>query len=104
MPALALDYRAMVNDPADLEGNAQITPVSLSTTGADSAALSEGIYDVWCDVNCYIKVGDTPNDVTTSTGYLLVAGNVVPLIIRQGKKLGGVVSTGTGTLSAHRVR
>lgn len=104
MSALALDYRSMVNDPADLEGNAQITPISVSSTGAQSAALTEGIYDVWCDVDVYLKVGDTASDVTTSTGYLLVAGNVVPLIVRDQKKIGGILASGTGTLRAHRVR
>lgn len=104
MSALALDYRSMVNDPADLEGNAQITPVSVSTTGAQSAALTEGIYDVWADADVYIKVATTANDVTTSTGYLLVSGNVVPILIREGRKIGGILASGTGTLRAHRVR
>lgn len=103
MVGVALDYRQLVNDPADLENNSQIS-LSVSSTGAQTSALPEGIYDVWCDVNVYLKVGTTASDVTTSTGYFLIAGNVVPLLIRDQRKLGGILASGTGTLNAHRVR
>lgn len=94
---------AHISDAVALSGFSQTT-VSLSTSAAQSAALTAGIYDVWCDVDCYIKVAATANDVTTSTGYLLRAGNTIPLIIPDQQKIGGIVSSGTGTLTYHRVK
>lgn len=94
---------ALVSDAISLSGNAQGT-VSLSTTASQSAALTGGVYDVWSDVDCYIKVAATANDVTTSTGYLLRANNTIPIIVPDQEKLGGIVASGTGTLSYHRVK
>ncbi len=94
---------AHVTDGIALSGNAKAT-VSLSTTAAQSAALTGGIYDVWSDVDCYIKINATANDVTTSTGYLLRANNTVPIIVPDQEKIGGILASGTGTLSYHRVK
>lgn len=94
---------AHVADAVSLSGYAQGT-VSLSAVAAQSAALSGGIYDVWSDVDCYIKVATTANNVTTSTGYLLRANNTIPLIIPDQEKIGGIVASGTGALSYHRVK
>lgn len=93
---------ALVSDAISLSGNTQ-GAVSLSTTAAQSAALSAGVYDVWADVDCYIKVAATANDVTTSTGYLLLANNTIPIIVPDQERIGGIVAAGTGTLSYHRV-
>lgn len=98
-----LSHSASVTDAIDLFGNAQGT-VSLSTTGAQSAALAEGLYDVWCADDVYIKIDPTASDVTTSTGYLLRAGNTIPLIVRQSHKIGGVLASGTSTLCYHKVK
>lgn len=92
-----------VTDAISLSGFSQVT-VSLSTAAAQSAALTDGIYDVWCDVDCYIKVAATANDVTTSTGYLLRANNTIPVIVPDQEKIGGIVASGTGTLTYHRVK
>ncbi len=92
-----------ISDPADLEGNAQGT-LSLSTTGAQTAQLVLGVYDVWADADCYLKVANgTASDVTTSTGYKLIKDNVIPIIIRKDRRIGGIVATGTATLSYHKV-
>lgn len=93
--------RTAVHDAVVIEGSTQGT-LALSTTGAETAALREGIYDVWCTADCFIKVGTTASDVTTSNGYVLLAGNVIPVLIREDRKLGGVVGTGTATLSYHK--
>lgn len=94
---------ALVSDAISLSGNAKGT-VSLSTTADQSAALTGGVYDVWSDVDCYIKVAATANNVTTSTGYLLRANNTIPIIVPDQEKLGGIVASGTGTLSYHLVK
>lgn len=97
---------AHVTDSIALSGNARTT-VALSTTAAVSAALAGGVYDVWCDADCYLRVATstlhTSTPVTTAIGYLLRAGNTVPLIIPDQERIGGIVSVGTATLSYHKV-
>lgn len=101
-PQKGTDGAAHFSDAVQLSGNAQGT-LSLSTTAADTAALSGGIYDVWSDVDCYIKVATVADDVTTSTGYLLRTGNTMPIIVPDQEVIGGIVASGTGTLSYHKV-
>lgn len=103
MPGFSLVEAAnkRVTDAVDIENNAQ-GQVAYTAAANQSAALPEGIYDVWSDVNCYIKVAPTANDVTIATGYLLLAGNVVPILVRQNSKI-GAVGAGAGTLSYHKV-
>lgn len=90
-------------DMIDLEGNSNGSPLSLTTTAAQTAALTAGVYDIWSDVDCYIKIGTTANDVTTS-GYLLRANVTLPnVLIRKDRKIGGIVASGTGTLGFHKI-
>lgn len=92
-----------VVDLVDIEGYAQGN-VPLTGTGADDDDLEEGLYDVWCDDNVYIKVDPTDaSDVTTSTGYLVRAGNTMTVKVRSGSHLGGVLASGTGTLYYHKI-
>lgn len=70
----------------------------MSGTADHTGAFTEGgLYDLWCDVDVYLKVGTTANDVTTSTGYLLRANTTVPFIIGAGDRLGGIAGS-SGTL------
>lgn len=90
-------------DCINLSGNAQAT-LSVSTTAADTAALPGGLYDLWCDVDVYIKVASAADDVTTSTGYLLRANTTLPNVyIPNAEVIGGILASGTGTLSYHKV-
>lgn len=91
-----------VADVVILKGHSQ-SQLSLSTTGAQTAKLTEGVYDVWCDKDCYIKVGTTADDVTPSTGYLLRANNTVPIAIEKDDRIGGIMTSSTATLCIHRV-
>ena len=52
-------------------------------------------------VDSYIKIATTANDVTTSTGYLLLAYNTVAFEVPNNYKV-GVISAGTGTLTIHK--
>mgnify|MGYP007131755101 CR=1 FL=1 len=84
-----------------LEGRAQ-TQITISASATASVALNNGVYDVWCSIDCYLKVGLVPNDVAVSTGYLLRAGNTVPLFVDQDRKIGAIASS-TATLCFHQV-
>lgn len=67
--------------------------------GGQSALLDAGTYDVWAAADTYIKVSETPSDVTSSTGYYVPAGRIVTVRIgRDGLRIGS-----TGALSFHRV-
>jgi hypothetical protein len=92
-----------VADVCDLQGNSQGNFAITSGAGAQSPALPEGLYDVWCDVTCYIKVATSASDVTSSTGYIILSNNIVPLVIHLGEKIGAIASTSSGTFRYHRV-
>lgn len=91
-----------VTDALDIVGKTRVDR-SLSTTGAATAAFSEGcIVTANADVDCFLKIEATSAlaaAVTTSTGWPLYAGNQVRLRVPTGYFVGGVVASGTGTLT-----
>lgn len=92
-----------VSDVVDLYNRTQAT-LALSTTADDTAALAEGTYDVWCDAECFLSVAPTDaTGVTTANGYILQANTVITLYVRQDHKIGGIVASGTATLSYHKI-
>ena len=86
-----------------LQGNAQ-AQLSISGAAAQTSAFTEnGYFDIWSDVDAYIKVAPTADDVTTSTGYLIRANITYPnLVVLVGDKIGAIAG-GAGTLSFHKV-
>ena len=100
--AFHMRHPQFVSDLIDLEGYAQGS-VSSATNAAQSAALNEGVYDLWCDQDSYIKIATTANDVTSSTGYLLRANNTITCVVRTNSKIGAIMSATAGTLKYHQV-
>lgn len=88
-----------------IAGSTQGT-LALSTTGAETVALPEGSYDVFCSDDFYLKVhGTTASDVTTSTGYFIKGGSVFKdVFIPKDHKMGGILASGNATLQYHRVQ
>jgi hypothetical protein len=88
---------------AKLKGNSQ-GALSVSAAAAETSAFTlRGLYDMWCDVDVYLKVGSgTVTDVTSGNGYLLRANTTVPFIIDENDKIGAITS-GDGTLRYHKV-
>lgn len=90
---------------ANLKGNSQ-GQLSVSGTGAQTSAFAgntDGMYDLWSDVDVWIKVSPgTASDVTTGTGYLIRANTTVPVKIDDGDKIGAIAG-GAGTLRFHKV-
>lgn len=82
------------------ENAIHITGNSQGSVGAASQVyLGAGVYDVWSAADTYIKVNKISSlDVSSSNGYLLRAGNTVPLILKEPAYLGS-----TGTLYYHKV-
>ena len=90
-----------------IEGSRALT-LAVSGTGNATNALPRGTYDVWCDVDCWLRVDDTglsspdrPQDVTTANGYKIFAGNVVPVEVADGRAIGAIAGA-AGTLSYHK--
>lgn len=85
----------------DLFNRAAAT-LAVSAAAAQTPALEDGEYDVWCSADVYLKVNPVANNVTTANGYLLRANNTLPLSVRAGHKIGAIAG-GAGTLSYHKV-
>lgn len=94
-----------ITDAARINGHSRVD-VAISAVATQTGVLTEGIYDVWADVDCWLKMAITANDVTSAaganTGYMLKANNAVTFDIHGGDRI-GVVAGGSGTLSYHRV-
>lgn len=85
-----------------LRDNSQ-AQLSVSGTASQTGVFaSDGMYDVWADIDVYVKVAPTANDVTTSTGYLIRANNTVPVLVGDGDRI-GAIAAGSGTLRYHKV-
>lgn len=94
-----------VVDALHLSGAARVD-VAVSATPAATAALTGGLYDVWANIDCYLKVAATATDVTVAAGanagYLLRANNTVQVAVPNDMTIGAVAG-GSGTLSIHQV-
>lgn len=108
VPQASTSGAAHITDAVYLQGYSQAN-FAISGVGAQSVALSvdaipgAAVYDVWADVDCYIKIATTANNVTTATGYLLRANNTIPVIVPTASKIGAITSGAAGTLAYHRV-
>lgn len=91
-----------VSDPIDIEGWSA-RQVAVSGQATQTGRLREGVFDVWCDVACFIKVGEEASDVTASSGYPILANNVVSVFVRRGRRIGAITGGSSGTFSFHRV-
>lgn len=85
----------------DIDGASQQT-LSVTTVAAETLVLAEGVYDLWSTSDVYISVGLTVNGVTVANGYKILAGNVVSVRIRTGRKIGAIAEA-VATLSYHKV-
>lgn len=95
---------AHVSDAISISGFVRGTDLALTTTGAQTDLLAGGIYDVWTTADCFLKIGVTASDVTTTTGYPVWMGNVISLVVPDQERIGAIVASGTAVLSFHRVK
>ena len=88
-----------------LKGSVQ-GALSVGGTGAQTSPFADGddgIYDLWADVDVWVKVSQgTASDVTSGTGYLIRANTTVPVKFDDGDRLGAIAG-GAGTLRYHKV-
>ena len=86
---------------ATVQGHTQ-QRLAVTTSEAVTGRIDAGDYDLWSNVETYIRIGGDATGVTTSNGYVLFAGNVVTMRIDRGDQI-GAIGVGGGTLSYHRV-
>lgn len=87
-----------INIKNHLQGNIAL----VADTANKSAPLPAGKYDIWCDADVFVRIapfrrGDVvtgaPNraeDVTTSNGYQIYAGNVETFDVQEGDIIGAI--------------
>ena len=93
-----------MSDSTAIKGQAQ-QQLAVSAVAAQTPRLEAGKYDLWSDLDIYIKVVSTDDlvaDVTVDDGYVIYAGNVVPISTDQGDKIEAIAG-GAGILHYHRV-
>jgi hypothetical protein len=101
MPGMPkFNHGTRIDDSIDIEGYAAVT-LAVSAAAAQTALLEEGVYDVWCTVDVFIKVAATANDVTAANGYLIRQNNTVAVYVRDQSRIGAIAG-GAGTLSYHK--
>ncbi len=88
------DHGLEVHSAVDISGFSAVA-LTVAATAAQTAALPEGLYDVWCDVAIFIKVAAVANDVTAINGYLVRANTTKSVFVREGHKIGAIGSAGT---------
>lgn len=88
-------------DAINIEGSPSQS-LSVSTSAVQSDTLERGIYDVYCDVDVFIKVDEIANDVTIINGYKIFTGNVVPVNVQNGRRIGAIAGA-DGTLRFQKV-
>ena len=79
----------MFENAVNLTGFAQRTFTVAS--GVSVNPLNPGVYDVWADGDVYLRVRKSQTDAqgtTASNGYLLRAGQTIPLQITEASWLG----------------
>lgn len=85
----------------DLENFSQ-GQLAVDTSAAQTAALPEGIYAVWCAVAVHMKIAPTANDVTANNGYLLRANTTELFYVRANSKIGAIAGS-SSTLAYHKI-
>src|SRR5262245_33876677 len=90
-------------DWVDLEDRAAGT-FALANGETSSAALDEGVYHLYSDIACNIKIGPGASGVTAATGLPLFAAApyAVVVLIRQGSRINAIAAA-PGTLKYHMV-
>ena len=75
-----------------------LSTLSVSSTSASKQILENGIHDLWCATDVFIRIGGSVAAVTTTTGYLLRANNTVPFAISKGDYIVAITASASDTL------
>jgi hypothetical protein len=82
------------------------TRLSLSATAATPVQFSAGNYSIQSDTDCFVFLRSTSalaDDVTTTTGFPLMANNQLTIIIPKDYYVSAITSSAAGTLILHSI-
>lgn len=90
-----------MSEAVNIEGSPSLN-FAVSASAVSSPPLPGGTYDVYCDVDVWIMVDEIANTVTTTNGYKIFAGNVIPVRVADGRCIGAIAG-GAGTIHFQKV-
>ena len=92
-------------DGLSIAGNSRAPDLALSGTVAQSAIMPAGTYQFMSTVDCYIRIDKDAASATctTSTGFLLLANNAVPILVPKDFVVAAITSAATGILTMFKV-
>lgn len=86
----------------NIANQTQQTKLSIVTTGTgvqSAAATETGIYIVWSDVPCILKISSIASDtVTTDTGFEFQSAGSMPFKIEAGMMITAKATVSNGTV------
>lgn len=98
---------ALSQAAAVIEGR-RAKQLTIGAAAAVTPVLEEGVYDCWCDVDCFVRVARADNltperglDVSVTNGYKIATGNVVSIQVTE-QRLIGAIAVGAGTFNYHK--
>lgn len=77
--------------------------VSISTTSAQSAAISASRVHVTPNADCYVREGINPTAVSDGTDHFLLGNATQEFFITPGNKLAFITESGTGFVRIAKV-
>ena len=73
--------------------------IALSTTSAQTAALTSTSYLVTPDTTCFVRAGANPTALSNGTDQILIANNSYRIVpINPGDKMAFILASGTGNV------
>ncbi|NBQ67527.1 MAG: hypothetical protein EBU46_01330 [Nitrosomonadaceae bacterium] len=91
----------------DIMNQTQQTKINIVTTGSgvqSSAAPENGIYIIWWDVPCLLKINSTVGDtVTADTGLEMTSAGFLPFIVNKNMFITAKATVSSGTVRWMRV-
>lgn len=83
----------------------QLTADTVSSS-QQTDTLEGGLYDIQATSACFIKVASDASTIDTSgagINYPLPANTIITVAVSEGNKIGAKTTTGTSTVTIHRV-
>lgn len=95
-----------MDDFESIKGQVPFALTADAVTAQQTAQLPEGVYSIINNTvnDARIKISATANDVTASTGRLLMPGNEIRVEITKDDRIGVIGVGGSVTLDIIRVR
>lgn len=78
--------------------------IAISTTAAQSAAITASIIELTPTVDCYVRTGTSPTAVNTGVDHFLLGGTTQFFRFNSGEKISIIADSGAGVIHISPVR